>query len=296
MYNMSERSGYESDSKPPAQIGESGKLNSNKRRLNTSTHVPPKKRTQTNEDNSDQSTIDKYDDDQLTIDQHRHLVQSIYEIGLAEASPLLIFENMTEKIKNMYPELNIEKLKSKLQKYRKNKHKFREEFMKEYDENLKNMFGGGATMDSTLSSGGQDIAYLTYCDIIQPSGGQIGASRQQLTKAGLSSVGSEGSIMALPILTPAEMRSPIGQSFEYFLALFESLRSDLYEHRSHMVNQQSLNQNNPREPFNLPIQDEQDSFHFRTTAQIEPDIRIVNLDRIENSETTNEEKQKRDEL
>lgn len=320
---MSESSDYESDSKPAAENGELGKAKRNKRRSNVSPrNLPSKKRTQIDEDHSNQSTLDECDHDQLTIEQHRELVKSIYEIGLAEASPLLIFEHMSEKIKTLYPELNIEKLKSKLQKYRKNKDKYREEFMKEYDENLKNIligyptrFGmGGATTDSCpvmpseniISSGGPDIAYLTYCDISNSSVGHLGSlmssnSRQMLTGTGRSSAtftnnapGNNGSFMSLPILTPSEMRSPIGQSFEYFLALFESLRSDLYEQRSYREHQLPSHQNTPRESLDVPTEDQQDVMHVKNPAQEGPNVLIVNLDQIDTSNANNENTKNQD--
>ena len=129
-------------------------------------------------------------------EQHKNFVSSIFKIGLKNASPAIILENMTHK--NVETVITSERVKSKLQKYRSNKNneKSKQEFMTNYDEFLERIKsvqaataanGGGrpggasASSDPVLSKlledigssnsgnnkqlllGGDVAGYLTYC-------------------------------------------------------------------------------------------------------------------------------------
>ena len=95
---------------------------------------------------------DNCEDERWTEAMHRQFVDAIYEIGVSHASPSVIIENMslapaapeqhespssagttstaaTSKSKNKLSE----RVKSHLQKYRKNKEKSKQEFLLEYD-------------------------------------------------------------------------------------------------------------------------------------------------------------------
>ena len=69
-------------------------------------------------------------DDAWNKEQHMNFVSSIFEIGLKNASPAIILENMTQKVET----ITSERVKSKLQKYRSNKNKVKskQEFMENY--------------------------------------------------------------------------------------------------------------------------------------------------------------------
>jgi len=116
-------------------------------------------------------------------DYHQSLVSAIFEIGLIEGSPLSIYENMSTRIKESYSDFNLEKIKSKLQKYRKLKSKNKEEFMQVYHKTLEDMLTAfpipGSTSASALQtplslsstiplsilenlSSGEVAAHLTY--------------------------------------------------------------------------------------------------------------------------------------
>jgi len=129
-------------------------------------------------------------------EQHKNFVSSIFKIGLKNASPAIILENMTHK--NVETVITSERVKSKLQKYRSNKNneKSKQEFMTNYGEFLERIKsvqaataanGGGrpggasASSDPVLSKlledigssnsgnnkqlllGGDVAGYLTYC-------------------------------------------------------------------------------------------------------------------------------------
>jgi SHAQKYF class myb-like DNA-binding protein len=109
-------------------------------------------------------------DDVWSEEQHKHFVASIFEIGLKNASPAVILENMTQKLET----ITSERVKSKLQKYRsnKNKEKSKEEFMTNYCDFLQRIKSIQAANPSTRSGIGnhhhhhQGIADATSFDPI----------------------------------------------------------------------------------------------------------------------------------
>jgi len=72
----------------------------------------------------------------FTMTEHKKLVSAIFDIGVKESSPLSVMDHMSKRSKVMYEGLNLEKIKSKLQKYRKKKDKSKTEFMDLYDETI----------------------------------------------------------------------------------------------------------------------------------------------------------------
>ena len=69
-------------------------------------------------------------------EKHRELVSSIFDIGVKESSPASILAHMTKKSKSKYDGLNLERIKSKLQKYRQSKERNKQEFMELYDKSM----------------------------------------------------------------------------------------------------------------------------------------------------------------
>lgn len=60
---------------------------------------------------------------------HRRFVEAVYEAGISECSPSVILDNMSHRPAS----LTSERVKSHLQKYRKNRPRSKEEFMSDYD-------------------------------------------------------------------------------------------------------------------------------------------------------------------
>jgi len=60
---------------------------------------------------------------------HRRFVEVVYEAGVQSSSPSIILENMSHRPAS----LTSERVKSHLQKYRKNRPRSKEEFMSDYD-------------------------------------------------------------------------------------------------------------------------------------------------------------------
>jgi len=107
-------------------------------------------------------------------EEHREFVSAVFDIGLKESSPLSVMNHMSKRSKDVYEGLNLERIKSKLQKYRKKKKISKDEFMLLYDDTLANfcsMLHEGEnengvtrflpTVESLSSS--EIAAYLTYC-------------------------------------------------------------------------------------------------------------------------------------
>jgi hypothetical protein len=104
--------------------------------------------------------------------EHRALVYAIFNVGLNNSSPRAISDNMSSKIKATHSALSLEKIKSKLQKYRKSKEINTEKFMKLYDVTLARLLhaypieqiSDAATPSSERQnrSSGEVAAYLTH--------------------------------------------------------------------------------------------------------------------------------------
>ena len=107
-------------------------------------------KTPTGEEGSQEEA--KEEDELWTEEMHRNFVMAIYDTGVAQSSPSVILENMDQHPTDgtaaaaAASSLTSERVKSHLQKYRKNKDKSKEEFLKEYDSFLrKAVTVGGAS-------------------------------------------------------------------------------------------------------------------------------------------------------
>lgn len=95
--------------------------------------------------------------DSWTKDDHRSLVQAIYEVGLRHSSPSVIQEHM---ISCNDEQVTGERLKSHLQKYRKNIAKNRDDFLNEYDDWLEKALAVGALGGDPFCDDGSRLLYL----------------------------------------------------------------------------------------------------------------------------------------
>ena len=132
----------------------------------------------------------EHDKEEWSEETRRSFVAAVFHLGLKHSSPSVIHENMSQT-----PAVSTsERIKSHLQKFRKNKAKAKEEFMEEYDSFLKRAIAVGdvgSSADNTgagkkygrlaitsptmlqrmgmsgKASGGAGIAaYLTYLDML----------------------------------------------------------------------------------------------------------------------------------
>jgi SHAQKYF class myb-like DNA-binding protein len=176
---------------------------------------------------------------------HRDFVSAIFDIGLKQASPSVIMENMMQENEAV----TSERVKSHLQKYRKNKDKSKAEFLAEYDGWLQKALTLGAAggrlapaekvadlMSQETILGGNAPAFLTYMIMAEEdqddqsgdnsqSADPLTASSQQVSKY------LTGTRIPFPVLTEEERKSPLGASMCHVLALFYSMTHHLANER-----------------------------------------------------------------
>jgi SHAQKYF class myb-like DNA-binding protein len=216
---------------------------------------------------NDASELDDYDDDYdhsddaWTEQQHQDFVAAIFDVGLKQSSPSVIMEHMTRcKGADM---ITSERIKSKLQKYRNNKEKSKQEFMDEYHSFLhraKLMGGSNLTNPSSIfllmgpserSLLGGDVAgYLTFAAskgeganrVNKPNtnteGGVDGTNDGTIVSSHVLQQGIldfvndfAGRTIPFPTLSEAEKNSPLGASMTFVMGLFFSMQQQLVRDR-----------------------------------------------------------------
>jgi len=219
-----------------------------------------KKRGRESDDSSEKeveilTNADSQDEEFWNDDLHRHLVSAVFEIGLRNASPAVILENMTEKAKA----ITSERVKSKLQKYRNNKKKSRQDFMEEYDAFLARMKAVGCAglgtqvgrsptallemMGCKKLLGGDAAAFLSYAVMNEQ---RTGGTRAESTGEGIAAMSShllrkdvteyiqdfEGTGIPFPELSEEEKKTSLGVSLTFVMGLFLSMTQHLMSERS----------------------------------------------------------------
>jgi hypothetical protein len=198
-----------------------------------------------------------------TQDIHRQFVEAIYEIGMTHASPSLIMEQMALAFQDGSSNgeecdrsLTSEHLKSHLQKYRKNKQKSREDFMREYDQWLTKARGIESVAKTKIAPanvakmigyktllGGDAAAYLTYSVMMEEgesmvghrNNGAIDAARTVMHNSLLSAMEYaeylSGAVIRCPSMTEEERHSSVGVSLSHVIGMFYSLTRTLMAER-----------------------------------------------------------------
>ena len=102
---------------------------------------------------------------------HRDFVAAIFEIGLKHSSPSALLEHMVEN-----EDLTVERVKSRLQKFRLKREESRAEFMSSYDETMARYKSDEAVSGTVPTYGGvrnqsaEPAAFLTRATIAEGSG------------------------------------------------------------------------------------------------------------------------------
>jgi len=189
---------------------------------------------------------------------HRDFVSAVFDVGLKHSSPSAIMEFMRPN-----PDVTSERVKSRLQKYRKNREKSRNEFMASYDSALErfqrrqqeqNQAPQGGQEDVENSghsvSGGEAAALCTHASFAErihaSDGGSVSlvssvrstpvtgiaptSSVSQLSQLATREADGVGTLH-MPLLTTEEKDGHIGQSFGYLVGLYQSLSRQLEESR-----------------------------------------------------------------
>jgi SHAQKYF class myb-like DNA-binding protein len=203
---------------------------------------------------------DEHDDHKRpkwTQEIHRSFVESVYEIGVKQASPSIILENMTQSDTTM---LTSERVKSHLQKYRKNRPKAKDDFMKPYDAWMQKALQTGNNqlaspeallemMTSNNAASGEMAAFLSYSVLMGDDAtaakhdnmahdeasnvatDQLDSSPEAKSTDDYLSYLSAGVPLAFPEMTDEEKTSSIGTALLCVRDMFGLMGAQLEESR-----------------------------------------------------------------
>lgn len=168
---------------------------------------------------------------------HRDFVAAIFDVGLKHSSPSAILEHMPE-----HEQINSERIKSHLQKYRMNRNKSKREFMTAYDSSVTSLFKEGPSKNGATYNGPEAAAYVTFTTMQAPDdtpeanyeGGDIeptiASSRKNKPRSTTLTQEQHDTIL-IPRLTEEEKKTPIGASVGYLMGLFFTLKKQLNHQR-----------------------------------------------------------------
>jgi SHAQKYF class myb-like DNA-binding protein len=175
--------------------------------------------------------------------QNRDFVGAILEVGLQHASPAVIMQGM----KDVPPDLTSERVKSHLQKFRKNKDKNKEDFLDEHDAWMRYKKRARSQTKSTSLAvalaaparlpkrqhAGDHAASLTWS--VMSEGKQAAASPVSATSASPAATHSDSptrrETFTFPIPTDEELRTPLGASISQLMGVFDPMVQCLLEGR-----------------------------------------------------------------
>jgi len=182
----------------------------------------------------------------LTENDHRNIAAAIFEVGLKNASPSIIMEMMTTSDNG----ITSERVKSHLQKYRKNRAKSTAEFFNDYESFMQKAMTVGAAGTKLVSPdaikkmigseglfGGDLAAFLSYSalhdETIEMRNDVFDKDTTEAAEKGSYEMKehAKGASIPFPKLTEEERRSPLGISISNAISLFYSMTQHLTEER-----------------------------------------------------------------
>lgn len=204
------------------------------------------------------SAVDLEASEPLDHSAHREFASALFEIGLSHASPSVLLENMNIRDHR----ITSERVKSHLQKYRKNKQKSRQEFLTQYDRFLHfstttTPTGERAVTDypslatvllteyNRSEAGGLELPfYLDYPLLGGYAAAFVTTSVTLPTQRTSSATPSSAEWteqlahsqqeVAFPVLTPQEAASPLGQSLQQAFSVVQPLCRYIVQQRLRM--------------------------------------------------------------
>jgi SHAQKYF class myb-like DNA-binding protein len=243
---------------PPMSLDGSGRINSQRQPLpehDEDFQSNLAKRQRTDEDYEHDATDEEEGEEDGDWDEelHESFVGAVFEIGLKNASPAVILENMTQKLDS----ITSERVKSKLQKYRNSKEKSRQEFMEEYRSFLQRvnamvsassiLHGRADISPSSLLDmigsnkllGGDLAGFLTYAVTRGHETSSVGDSEGAIFSARLLRKGAEeyvetfaGCPIPFPVLSDEEKTSSLGVAMAFVMGLFMSMSQHIARERA----------------------------------------------------------------
>ena len=168
---------------------------------------------------------------------HSQFVKAIHNLGVHQASPSVIMEHMTLH----HADLTSERVKSHLQKFRKNNEKSTADFMQEYESWIQKALTMGAAdgavalnrfcpstvakmLGSEMLLGGHVPALLSYQVMMEEESSYTAAPAA-------THLNVPGVTIPVPVLTDTESRSPLGASIHRVVALCHSMTEYLLQER-----------------------------------------------------------------
>jgi SHAQKYF class myb-like DNA-binding protein len=178
-------------------------------------------------------------------EEHRAFVENIYELGLRNASPSVLLENM----KNESGFVTKERAKSHLQKYRVNKTRSKEDFLAEYDgwmNSTQETIGRreqkittsdelDKVVDPTRLGSGEIAAYLSLACMVDDDVGddlEVNVKTYSNNASGLLDLDR---YVEVPDLTEDEKASPLGKMMLNIMGCFSMIQKRLDEQRQNQA-------------------------------------------------------------
>jgi SHAQKYF class myb-like DNA-binding protein len=182
---------------------------------------------------------------------HRSFVGAVLEVGLQHASPAVIMQGMHQ----VPSDVTSERVKSHLQKYRKNKDKNKEDFLEEYDAWMRHAKRVGSLPDPTPATAhppGTSVAPVRQPSRLHAGDQAASLSWSVLNEGKTNASASPSATVSLPhtfqpsmakvdtknqqsfsfaIPTEAELATPLGASIAQLLAVFPPMVQCLMDDR-----------------------------------------------------------------
>jgi SHAQKYF class myb-like DNA-binding protein len=184
---------------------------------------------------------------------HRSFVGAVLEVGLQHASPAVIMQGM----RHVPSDVTSERVKSHLQKYRKNKDKNKDDFLEEYDAWMRYAKRVGSLPDPTAAAvlpSGTSVAPVRQPSRLHAGDQAASLSWSVLNEGKTNALASPAAAISLPpgatfqpsmpnvatknqqsfsfaIPTEEELATPLGASIAQLLAVFPPLVQCLMEER-----------------------------------------------------------------
>lgn len=203
---------------------------------------------------------------------HRSFVGAVLEVGLQHASPAVIMQGM----RHVPPDVTSERVKSHLQKYRKNKDKNKDDFLEEYDAWMRYAKRVGSLPDpasATVLRSGTSVAPVRQPSRLHSGDQAASLSWSVLNEGKPKASPSPATAISLPpgttfqpsmlnvatknqqsfsfaIPTEEELATPLGSSIAQLLAVFPPLVQCLMEERE---TKRETTTPTPRSPEATPV-------------------------------------------
>ena len=203
-----------------------------------------------------QTSLSATSDVAWTPEMHRSFVQAIFLLGMNRASPNVITQNMVS-----HPEsLTAERIKSHLQKFRKNKTKSTQEFLAEYDAYVSQRLAErqmGARWNPVNPTrplvGGEAAAHLSVATIAETNAHFASSAIEEATAYPFMGMSAAGVQLPYPPLSAVEAASPIGKALHHVMGLMQAMTDQLHAIRQQRQQLATASSPQPNQTLAPPV-------------------------------------------